>query len=339
MLHKILRRIAVCIALTGAVFPVTASAKDLPRFDKPLDCTLGRDCWVVNYVDVDPKPDNATDFTCGPRTYEAHQGTDFALASEAAMKAGVNVKAAMDGTVINIRDGESDALKTPEQREEIRKENKDCGNGVYIDHAKAGYPGLSTLYCHMKEGSLCVKAGEFVHAGTVLGQVGQSGYAEFPHLHFGILWEGTAMDPFTGLSAKDGCGRMNKTLWHDEKITYSPADIYEGGFRNDEPDFEAIKAGEIEPQTLSSSGKALVFWAGLFGVKEGDKVSLSLHDPQGVEFVSRDIVQDVTRARQFYYTGRLLEGKDIPHGTYSGDITLTREGMKTLSRQFTVIVQ
>jgi hypothetical protein len=323
-----------------SVFASGAGAAETPRFAWPLECTLDRECWTANYVDMDPKADSAKDFTCGPRTYEAHQGTDFALRSEAEMKAGVNVLAAMDGTVLRVRDGEPDTLKTPAQLEEIHKANKDCGNGVYIDHAIAGIKGLTTLYCHMKQGSIRVKPGEAVQAGAVLGQVGQSGYAEFPHLHFGILWEGAAVDPFTGLNSTDGCGGFKHSLWKDDvKIAYSPAAIFEGGFRGDTPDFEAIKAGEAEPKFLSPAGKALVFWAGLFGVQAGDKITLFILDPNGAEFIRRDIVQDVTRARQFYFAGRTLEGKTIPAGVWSGQITLERTGMTTQTRAFGVTVQ
>lgn len=317
--------------------PVKAAAP--PQFILPIDCRPNEDCWVANYVDVDPKTDKAADFTCGPRSYEAHQGTDFALRSRAEMEKGVNVRAALEGKVLRVRDGETDTNKALADLDKIHAENKDCGNGVYVDHARAGFPALTTLYCHMKQGSIRVKPGDAVKAGDILGQVGQSGFAEFPHLHFGIIWEGGYIDPFTGMTMKDGCGKAKQRLWRDDKLSYTPASLYDGGFRNRTPDFEAIKAGEKNPEALSASGEALVFWAALFGVREGDKITLGIYDPSGVEFVSREITQEATRARQFYFTGRALNGRTLPPGTWGGKITLNRNGLDEQSRSFGITVK
>lgn len=314
-------------------------AAEPPRLSFPLDCKIGKTCWAANYVDMDGAAGSAKDFTCGPRSYDVHNGTDFALRSEGEMKAGVNVLAALPGTVLRFRDGETDTLKAASDLDKIHQENKDCGNGVYLDHAKAGYPGLSTIYCHMKQGSITVKPGDTIKAGDVLGQVGQSGYAEFPHLHFGIIWEGAVVEPYTGLNSTDGCGGFKRALWKDEGMAYSPVSIYDGGFRGASPDFESIKAGEKNPDTISTASEALAFWVGMLGVKEGDKITLRVTDPMGDEFVRRDILQDKTRARQFYFTGRELAGKPIPSGTYKGEIVLQREGISDVKREFGVKVQ
>jgi hypothetical protein len=91
--------------------PVQAGAFDLSW---PVDCTLGDTCFIQNYVDRDPGPDD-TDFTCGPLTYDGHDGTDIALNSDAAMTAGVPVLAAAAGTVRGIRDSMPDiAFLTPQ---------------------------------------------------------------------------------------------------------------------------------------------------------------------------------------------------------------------------------
>lgn len=223
--------IVLFTALSLLLFSIPGKAAEPPRFAFPLTCKLGETCWPANYVDMDSKEGEAKDFTCSPRAYDVHNGTDFALRSEAEMQVGVNVLAALDGTVLRLRDGETDTLKAQSDLDKIRKENKDCGNGVYLDHAKAGYPGLSTIYCHMKQGSISVKQGESVKAGDVLGQVGQSGYAEFPHLHFGIVWEGAVMEPYSGLNTADSCGGFKRKLWKDEAMEYVPVSLYDGGFQ------------------------------------------------------------------------------------------------------------
>ncbi len=53
-------------------------------------------------------------------------------------------------------------------------------NSVCIKHPSGEY----TLYAHLKRGSIVVKPGQTVKAGTPLGRVGNSGSAMIPHLHF-----------------------------------------------------------------------------------------------------------------------------------------------------------
>jgi murein DD-endopeptidase MepM/ murein hydrolase activator NlpD len=63
------------------------------------------------------------------------------------------------------------------------------GGTMVIDH---GY-GLSTLYIHMSK--LLVHAGEHVAPGQVIGASGMTGRATGPHLHWGVYWYETALDP------------------------------------------------------------------------------------------------------------------------------------------------
>ncbi|UGS37806.1 M23 family metallopeptidase [Capillimicrobium parvum] len=56
------------------------------------------------------------------------------------------------------------------------------GNGAVIRIA----PGTYAIYAHLQPGTVRVRRGQRVSAGTVLGQVGNSGNITAPHLHFGI---------------------------------------------------------------------------------------------------------------------------------------------------------
>jgi murein DD-endopeptidase MepM/ murein hydrolase activator NlpD len=53
-------------------------------------------------------------------------------------------------------------------------------NTVCIRHPGGEY----TIYAHLKRGSVVVKKGQTVQAGTLLGKVGNSGSSTSPHLHF-----------------------------------------------------------------------------------------------------------------------------------------------------------
>ncbi len=109
-----------------------AVASDL-LLDWPVDCTLGEDCYIQQYVDHDPGP-GAQDFTCGSLSYDGHSGTDIALPTLAAMEVGVQVLAAAAGTVVGVRDEMPDQILTAENRDSIK--GRACGNRVAIRHGE-----------------------------------------------------------------------------------------------------------------------------------------------------------------------------------------------------------
>lgn len=292
-----------------------------PQFLFPLGCTYGQDCWAVNYVDVDPAKDQTKDFQCNSKTYDGHQGTDFALGSVAQMNKGIDVLAAAAGKVLRLRDGESDALKSAEEIKAIQDNTKECGNGILIDHGN----GLQTMYCHLRKDSVVVKPGQNVKAGEKIAQVGQSGFAEFPHLHLGVIWEGAVMDPYTGKKAADGCGEIKQPFWHQGlPIVYDPVAIFDGGFMPKVPDFSAIQRGEESSDTLSKNSAAFVFWVGLYNIEAGDQVSMSVTDPEGNIFHQQNQIAEKTRARQYYYAGRKIGNVQLKNGQYEGKVTLVR---------------
>lgn len=69
------------------------------------------------------------------------------------------------------------------------------GQAVEIDHGA----GRSTLYAHAS--ALDVKPGDRVAQGQTIGQVGQSGRATGPHLHFEVRQDGKPIDPTSALKA------------------------------------------------------------------------------------------------------------------------------------------
>ena len=107
----------------------------------------------------------------GPRfhpifhTVRMHTGIDFGAGY------GTPIRAAADGTV--VRAGWLGGY----------------GNATVIDHGK----GLATLYGHQSK--ILVSEGQEVKRGQVIGQVGATGFATGPHLHFEVRIDGTPVDP------------------------------------------------------------------------------------------------------------------------------------------------
>lgn len=63
------------------------------------------------------------------------------------------------------------------------------GKTMMINHGL----GLSTVYAHMD--SISVREGEVVKKGTPIGTVGATGRVTGPHLHWGMTWKSTHLDP------------------------------------------------------------------------------------------------------------------------------------------------
>lgn len=94
-----------------------------------------------------------------------HSGLDFAAA------AGTPVHAPADGVITIVADYFFN------------------GKTVFIDHGQ----GFITMYCHLS--AFKVKVGQTVRRGQVIANVGATGRATGPHLHWNISLNDTRVDP------------------------------------------------------------------------------------------------------------------------------------------------
>ena len=136
-----------------------ADGQGPPVLVLPAQYTPGADCWVVNYVDSDPGT-KVLDYACGEASYDGQDGVDVAVRDEGAMRDGVAVVAAATGRVKAVRDAMDDVnFRDLGGRSAVQ--GRECGNAVILEHGG----GWETRYCHMRRGSVAVKAGQIVVQG------------------------------------------------------------------------------------------------------------------------------------------------------------------------------
>ena len=99
-----------------------------------------------------------------------HSGTDYRA------DPGTNVRAAGDGVVV------------------FAGRMGGYGNLIAIDHGG----GVVTRYAHLQK--ILAKKGDAIAAGTHIGEVGRTGRATGPHLHFEILLDGRPVDPVMAMA-------------------------------------------------------------------------------------------------------------------------------------------
>jgi murein DD-endopeptidase MepM/ murein hydrolase activator NlpD len=63
------------------------------------------------------------------------------------------------------------------------------GNTIILDHGH----GITSLYAHLS--AMDVAEGEMVRQGQRIGAIGATGRVTGPHLHLGLNWLATALDP------------------------------------------------------------------------------------------------------------------------------------------------
>ncbi|MFQ6328896.1 peptidoglycan DD-metalloendopeptidase family protein [Nocardia sp. CWNU-33] len=110
----------------------------------------------------------------GPRNGDHHGGIDLAAA------AGTPIYAATGGTVIQAG-------------------NSGSGYGYHVRIRSAD--GTETIYAHQTAGSIRVRVGDQIPAGTVIGAVGSTGNSTGNHLHYEVRRNGQAVDPRGYLAA------------------------------------------------------------------------------------------------------------------------------------------
>ncbi len=288
----------------------------------PIDCELGETCYIQQYMDLDDSKD-VRDFGCGLVTYDGHKGTDFRLRTIQDMEEGVNVIASASGHVLGTRNTVLDKIvKNDKDRAAVK--GKECGNGVVLKHAG----GWETQYCHMKQGSVAVKKGQFVKAGTVLGQIGLSGQTQFPHVHLSVRHNSKKVDPFLNPTEISQCGKLPAgNLWADdlqEQLAYNPTQIINLGFADGRITVADIDAEKFQNYSPSRTASALVGYVRAINLKAADQIRITINGPEGQIISKTHDPIERKKAFQMYFSG-----KKAPRGGWAaGDYTVTAEVLR-----------
>lgn len=319
----------VPLALLPLLLGVAGNA---PRFVLPIACTLGVDCAIQNYVDLDGGH-GVSDYRCGGRTYDQHNGVDFRLSSMAVQQRGVAVLAAADGTVLRTRDGVPDiSVKAPGRAMAVQ--GIMCGNGVVIGHAG----GFETQYCHMAKDSITAAQGQAVKAGTPIGRVGLSGNTEYPHLHFTVRKDGAVIEPFA-FGALPGQCSTGRNLWTPSAgltNAYRAGQLLNTGFATGPVTPPAVLAsGADQRPRPSRNAPALVAFAQAIGLRAGDLQRLTLVAPDGsVLGDNRAAPLDRDKAEWMIFAGSKRPAAGWAAGVYAARYTVMRRGKIALDKRF-----
>ncbi len=258
------------------------AVQQTPKLVFPVECKLGKTCYIQHYVDMDPS-NSKRDVGGGDLTNNNHSGTDIAIPTYDDIKKGINVVAAEKGRVLRIRDGEQDNS----DRDNEFDSKKPCGNGIIIQHSY----NWQTQYCHLRLDSIRVKPGEKVQKGQVIAQVGASGHANFPHLHFAIRKNSQVVDPFAS------------QLWA-KKINYVGTGLIDMGMSEKPLKLADVVNNRQELNNFSPYDTSFIAWTRVFGVKAGDSQQFIFIRPDG-QIYMKPVVSEISKDYKewFAYAG------------------------------------
>jgi murein DD-endopeptidase MepM/ murein hydrolase activator NlpD len=333
-LYHLAFTIGVSIISNGSL-PSVTEADEQMRMGLPVNCKLGLDCFLQQMPDVDRGQDTL-DPLCGQATYQGHTGWDIRLRSLSDIAQDVPVIAVADGTVSRIRDGISDQIFDA-ANDRLRLSDKECGNGMLIDHQG----GLSSQYCHLKNGSLSVRSGMQVRKGERIGSIGSSGVAEFPHVHLSVRLDSKLVEPLTGKTLGNEahvCGDLSGSLFDavsKQALVQAPVALLDVGLANAPPELpNLVRTGG--PPLATVRGNSTVAWLWAINVDQGSRFRIKLVGPGETTLIDHTTnALPRRKANYLAYVGRKV---GVRPGTYHLNVEITNGEKRIASkvRSFTV---
>lgn len=155
------------------------------------------------------------------------------------------------------------------------------GNVVYLETQRNGHT-IEYRIAHMKDGSFRVKKGDTVNAGSVIGQVGNTGRSKGAHVHFEIRVDGTPVDPATFLSKYGSVSSRNTP-----QISSSALPPVEAKYTDDTPMFRT-QDGEILTKSRVDGWVREAENGKLTGIKNREELYREF-ERRGIKPISSDV--------------------------------------------------
>ncbi len=224
----------------------------------------GHDYVINNYVDLDATTgtrDYMGNTGAAAVTYDGHGGYDIDIPTFREMDNDTAlVRAAAPGRV-------ELAVGTNYDR------NTSCtgeANAVWIKHDN----GFTSIYAHLKQGSLRVTNGQTVTTGTVLGVVGSSGCSSQPHLHFEVRncsWQPVEPASFG--------------MWTNLPSYTQPSDVMDFILKvGSQPSFDEMKVKNRAPNATTMTATQSLGLGLSAGARNGDQIQILVWDPYNSSF-------------------------------------------------------
>ena len=156
----------------------------------------------------------------------------------------IDLRAAVGTPVYAAEDGTVDQLQTWDGH--TRTGMQSYGTMVRLRHADYRGQPLQTRYAHLTRA--CVKAGQLVREGDLLGYSGQTGNCAGAHLHFEVLLAGVRCNPLNWLDGEFSCA---------SPAVQAHLGVYESVRRPGTPAPARLQRLSIGPV---SDGDAMSFW-------------------------------------------------------------------------------
>jgi murein DD-endopeptidase MepM/ murein hydrolase activator NlpD len=269
-------RLSALLLLAACSSPTDAVPPDLPEFASPIVGRPLEEVFYGAYLDQ-----GGRDYNCGGKFYPRHLGTDILLRNFQVQDSGVTVVAAAAGQVSLVHDGEPD-----------RNATQDSGNDWNV--VQLIHPGgITSVYGHLRRGSILVTAGQAVTAGMPLGLVGSSGFSNWPHLHFEVRRGSTTIDPWKG-PCQPGLSLWQAQLPYQNAFRVLDAGVRDGPVGG-QP--ELLERPADSP-TVTGAGGVLSFWVELYNIR-AELLRAELRNPAGAVVQSVDYQNLVTFSAVF----------------------------------------
>ena len=132
------------------------------------------------------------------------------------------------------------------------------------------------------------------------------------------------------------CSNANDSTYRDG--------LHHAGFAAAAPKYKAAHRGDYANAELASPLKSLFVWMDVFGVHDGDQVTVRLIGPDGNPLAERRLNLKLKRprARQFLHFGFKARRGTWPAGAYQSEMILTRpasDGRKTFRASRRVVIR